>query len=351
MKQTLLILAKLLLVLFIVSTSPVYAQKAVCVYCGVELPNGTHKPGCPYYKKTGTTSSKPNTSNNTRSASGSLYILDAINSLLDNMLSEPETDKTSEEMIFVRKKRTSDSIDEVNHNNMMKSFKKLDDAKPSEMKSIDDYSPGKFNKVNFNCKITSYKGAIEIRRNGTLIADSKNIEAVELQVGDVIRTGTTGIIKLHYDFEKGGKDLILGGNTEMEIVKNESGSNIPNLKKGRFFAAAESVPEDVQRLVNSYWNKLKKKVEVRTPTAVCAVRGTIFTIDQDDAIGSEFNVFDGSIMVAPISGIDSVIVNKGEKVIVTPQGKILNLLPADLKKLELWREEISQIESEENTIK
>ena len=352
MNRTLMIFTNLLLVLLIVSSLPVYAQKAVCVYCGVELPNGIHKPGCPYFKKPSATGSKPATSNSgnkSGSAPGSVYIFNAINSLLDG-ISDPETDQNNEE-IAAREKRINDSIQNAKHDNMMKSFKMLDNSKPAGMKSIDDYSPGKFNKVNFNCKITSYTGVVEILRKGKLIAESRNIGEIELQPGDVIRTGTMGIVKLHYNFENGGKDLILGGHTELEIIKNESGNNIPMLRRGRFFAAGETVPENVQKYVWNYKNNLKKQADLRTPDAVCAVRGTLFTIDQDDAAGSEFNVFNGSILVAPITGTDSVLLTKGKRVVVSPQGKISDLLPADLKKLALWRDEITKIESEENTIK
>ena len=342
MKKTSLIPANLLLVLFIVSTLPVVAQKAVCVYCGVELPYGTHKPGCPYYKKPATSSS----GKSTRSQSdNTISILNAINFLLDDMLSEePDADKVRDEIIAAEKKRIDDSIKEVNHNKMMSSFKKLDDGKSSGMKSLDEYTPGKFSKVHFNCKITSYTGAVEIRRNGKIIAYSKNIGDVELQAGDVIKTGIPGIVKMHYEFESGGKDIVLGANTEMKIEKNEDGNLVPDLQRGSFFAAGETVPENVQRYAKSLLYRLRKKFEIRTPTAVCGVRGTIFTVNQNDTTGCEFNVFDGSIIVAPVTGVDSIVVNKGEKVIVTPGGKISDLLPADLKILELWRAEISQIE-------
>ena len=342
MKKTSVILTNLLLVFLIASSLPVVAQKAVCVYYGVELPYGTHKPGCPYYKKPVAASSGKSTG---AQSDNTISILNAINFFLDDMLSEePETDKVRDEIIAAEKKRINDSIKEANHNKMMSSFKKLDDGKSSGMKSIDDYSPGKFKKVNFNCKITSYNGVVEIRRNGKIIAYSKDIEGVNLQVGDVIRTGTMGLVRLHYDFENGGKDIILVGNTEMEIVKNESGNNIPSLKKGRYFAAGETLAENVYSDARSLFLQFKKRIQVRTPAAVVAVRGTMFTIDHNDSTGSEINVFDGSIIVAPISGTDTVIVEKGSKVIVPPSGEISKILPADLKQLEHWRNEISRIE-------
>ena len=341
---------RLLFIPFLFITSSVMAQlpepTAACADCGRRasyIQKYGHAPTCKYYKapvkKSSVNKSSGNSSPSVPSISSTPGSLDeAIDNSINFM---NRLDPKPDPKVVEERKRQDDlrkSEEDARYNSALRSMKGM----PSE---------SKINKVNFNCKITSYIGAVEILRKGEIIAESGNIGEIELQPGDVIKTGTIGIVKLHFNFENGGKDLILGGNTEMEIIKNESGTNIPKLRRGRCFTAGETLPENVQKYVRNYFSNLKKQAMLKTPDAVCGVRGTIFTVDHDDATGSEFNVFDGSILVAPIIGTDSVLLTKGQKVVVNPKGEISDLLPADLKKLELWREEISQIESEENTIK
>ncbi|MHC1780213.1 MAG: hypothetical protein AB9922_08255 [Bacteroidales bacterium] len=329
--------------LLITGLSEIYAQNAVCVYCGVQLPNGVHKSGCPYYKNPVSTG---NTKGSGSVLNSSTQILNVINLLISlDKMSKAEADakRKAIEIEVAERKRIKDSIDEINHKKIISSLKRLDDGTKPQMKPLNFIPKVKISEIHFNCKIISYFGVVEIKRNGRIIAYSKDIGEFDLQEGDVISTGTTGIMKLHYSLESGGKDFIMGGNTEVKIVKNKFGAFIPYLIKGRTFTAGENIFESAQNYGNSYLSAFKNRFQVQIPNAVTCPRGTIYTLDQSDSLGCEINVFDGSVVVFPDSGIDSVIVESGRSLIVSPKGELSIISPYNLARLEYWKKEISQL--------
>ena len=59
---------------------------------------------------------------------------------------------------------------------------------------------------------------------------------------------------------------------------------------------------------------------LHTPTAVCAVRGTKYTVDVKDGNTTEINVLEGAVEISNIKGDKKIIVKEGYKAIVTIEG-------------------------------
>ena len=85
-----------------------------------------------------------------------------------------------------------------------------------------------------------------------------------LDPNDVVKTGPDGIAEVYLD-DKG--TMSLGRNTELEITSTEQADAVFSINFG-------SLAAKIKRLLND-----KFKLQVRTPSAVCAVRGTEFAVE------------------------------------------------------------------------
>jgi hypothetical protein len=79
----------------------VLGQNPVCVYCEVQLPNGVHKEGCPYYIEHGKKESK-SSSNDIR--------LTIIQSLINFIFSDKSTDNKEKERQLIEQKKELEKI-------------------------------------------------------------------------------------------------------------------------------------------------------------------------------------------------------------------------------------------------
>jgi len=107
-----------------------------------------------------------------------------------------------------------------------------------------------------------------------------------LDPNDSVKTASDGIAELYLD-DKGA--MAIGRNTELEISSLDQGDTV-------FTLASGSLVAKVKHFLNE-----KFRMQVRTPSAVCAVRGTEFAVDYSK-LGKETSVavFDeGRVVVTP----------------------------------------------------
>lgn len=125
----------------------------------------------------------------------------------------------------------------------------------------------------------------------------KPLEAGKLvHAGDVIRTGPDGTVELRWARWAGGIRIKLGPNSKFTVkraVRNRT----------------KKTEEAVLRLdEGSVWVRLRKalssksKFEVETPTAVAAVRGTIFQVTVEAGGATRVSVWEGTVSVKPEQG-------------------------------------------------
>lgn len=363
MKTIKVISGIVLISIMLVQPFNLIAQNCVCALCNVSCssPASAHtNPSCPVYKNR-----VANSGSGTISSSKSMETA-IMGAILQSMLSSSKNNsaKSAEEKLKLEReeqernkqlaikqeklKRHNDSIAQVNHGKMMKDYKKLDDGGELSYKGLDTEKKWKVS-TNFNCKITSFKGEVSIfKSNGTVQKLSKD-QSVNLAPGDWIYTGKDSWLKLHYEFEKGGKDMILGQNSFMNIVTNEKGTNVPNLVKGRTYVT-NSVVDDISAVVqekiigleNELQKKkelLRQKFEVRTGIAIIATRGTTFSVSQDSLSGTTLIVTEGAVDLTGLLIEQKIIVEAGYKGIVTPLGEILGPIKIEEAEIEKWWKE------------
>lgn len=237
---------KVYFVLFIVlvSTSVNFAQNnCTCALCGCpcSAPASAHtNPNCPVYQNYHSGHSSNASVNKTTLEQE--IMLNIFSKVLNNLFNEnkPNEPRLSDQdkekgkleetqkqkalaVLLAKQKRYKDSIAQVKYDKMMKDYKQLDGSGDLTFKTLDKPS------VHFNCKILAYKGSVTVfRSNGQRIILSDE-QSVDLTPGDWISTGKDSRLKLHFAFENGGEDAILGSNSVVNIITNEVGTQEPKL--------------------------------------------------------------------------------------------------------------------------
>jgi hypothetical protein len=327
-----------------------FAQSASCANCGrthAQIMSTGHAPSCKYYVATKTNSSQSSSpSGNSSGNATDALIMGVMNAIInsgnENAAEKEEAEKREAELAAQRaaeeeKKKAAE--EKVKNDKLDKSYKPLGNTE-LEYKQLDK-SPG-FTPVSFNCKITSHSGQIKVRKpNGDVyvLGDGQNIE---IQIGDVIATGSDGRIKIHFAFETGGKDMTIDKNTKVRIVKGEDGIQQPELFDGNLHVSnsvMDKVEEAYEREKAIISNKLKKKFEIRFPSGALAVRGTDFTVSASPQNGTEVNVMEGSVELKGIGNEDPIIIEAGFKGNITLLGEISGPVKIDMSTIEKWWEE------------
>ncbi len=152
--------------------------------------------------------------------------------------------------------------------------------------------------------LISVKGKVEVKMlTGQTIAGEVGLIVSK---GEQIVTGANGQAEIRYP---NGSISEIGANAKVTVEKCGEENTI-TLLIGK-----------VQAMVK----KLKpgQKFEIKTPTAVCSVRGTKFVVEVDEDFKTKISVFEGLVAARQIKGI-------GEEVLVHPQERIeiLENMPA-----------------------
>ncbi len=337
-------------------------SEAYCQYCLAKWP-APHKTDCRYYKKSQT--NKPDASAGAKSTSLEQQIIMQIfagmvqNTLNSNngqkkQQTEAEKQKLLQEEKFkqqrmvallTRQKKYNDSIAQAKHDKMMKEYKPLEGNEDVAFKKIDDAKPI----INFNCKITSFKGkVIIVKPNGKMIVlneDSPINAPIDLAPGDIIATAFNSRVKLHYAFEKGGHDVLLGQKTAIRIVEAEDGTQEPVLynERGNMYVTnnivSEKIAETKEEIITEaekQLGKLRRKMQIRVPGGTAAVRGTEFAISVDALGNSQVLVLDGIVDVKGNLYDNTVTLTAGYLGVVNDNGEIIGVYKFEIDRLEKW---------------
>lgn len=145
---------------------------------------------------------------------------------------------------------------------------------------------------------------------------SKITGEMPLDPNDVVKTSADGIAEIYLD-DKGA--ITLGRNTELEITDLVLEDTIFSLNFGSLVAK-------IKHFLNE-----KNKLQVRTPSSVCAVRGTEFAVEYSQ-LGKEASaaVFDeGRVAVteADGSGKEEYLLEKNTEIHFSPAQKRFRAIP------------------------
>lgn len=198
-----------------------------------------------------------------------------------------------------------------------------------------------------------------------------------LEPGDEI--WTYGNSSVEMQFLDGRGTLKLGEYSKFKIEEDGQGTQIINMLKGKIYIGIDKIDdyqkmmeekisryksdtalvkdEVVDRLVEEHeklQERLKKAqrgyqsssllwpllpgAEIRTPTAVIAIRGTKILVFEDEKAGTEVIVLEGIVDVKPIKGEESIPVDAGYRIRATKDGVISRPEKIDQAKIERWWE-------------
>lgn len=163
-----------------------------------------------------------------------------------------------------------------------------------------------FAEDEYDARLSSIAGTADVQTGGEADPWREAEEGMPLSAGDKVRTGEGSSAEITLD---DGGVIRLSSDSSVDISSLSSGSSSFTLRLGALVAK-----------IRAGFIKTRKKMEVRTPAAVCAVRGTEFGVEHDQASGeTTAGVFDeGSLSVASTGKDGSVLseetVGKGNEV-------------------------------------
>lgn len=152
-----------------------------------------------------------------------------------------------------------------------------------EMMNANSYNQNQ--SENWDARLKVVSGSVMVKASGSE-EWSKVTGEVPLESDDAVKTSADGVAELYLD-DKGA--VAVGRNTELEISNIEQSDAVFTLSHG-------SIVAKLKKFMNE-----KFKFQVRTPSAVCAVRGTEFAVEYSQ-LGKEtaVAVFDeGRVAVTP----------------------------------------------------
>ncbi|MCK4935970.1 MAG: FecR domain-containing protein, partial [Elusimicrobiales bacterium] len=153
-------------------------------------------------------------------------------------------------------------------------------------------------------KILAFTGKVEVR----LSIDDEDWIPVKrnmiIKEGGTIRTGSNGAAVIRMPNKT---KIWLRANSNLEVEENKSFSSRISLLFG-------SIKIRVPHLLK------REKFRVKTPTAICAIRGTEFTLSTSEEGKMRIAVLYGEVKLSYL-----IPPNKGKRVIYIPQGHVLSV--------------------------
>lgn len=144
--------------------------------------------------------------------------------------------------------------------------------------------------ISYSAYISSHKGWVEIKKASSgewsRVSDEGRINLAE---GDEMRTRRASMAELYMD---DGSKISIAPMSFFKVSKENKEISSLGLFAGR---------------IRSWVRKFSKKFEVRTPAAVCAVRGTDFVVSADETGNTRVEVYEGSVVAGDASGRTSLI--------------------------------------------
>ncbi|HWR90762.1 MAG TPA: FecR domain-containing protein [Dissulfurispiraceae bacterium] len=155
--------------------------------------------------------------------------------------------------------------------------------------------------------LTNVKGHVEMRlgNSDTWQPATANERIPE---GSFIRTGQDSAAEITFD---NGEKLSMRELTHVGLETSRDKGDILTFR--RFFLGSGKVVDRVMKATGK-----ENRTEIRTPSATCAVRGTVFRGSVDAGQTSRFEVLDGSVNIMtgrqkiPVAQGEGIIVRKGE---------------------------------------
>lgn len=184
------------------------------------------------------------------------------------------------------------------------------------MKSGNNYSQAKTQSWDARLKVISGKVLVKTAEGGD---EWFSVEGVlPLDPDDVIKTSSDGLAEIYMDDKA---SMALGRNTEMEIASLAQEDAVFSINFG-------SLAAKIKHFLNE-----KQKFSVRTPTAVCAVRGTEFAVEYSqmnkETAAAVYDEGSVAVTVSDDSGKpgQEFLLEKNTELVISPDTKRFHPVP------------------------
>jgi len=177
--------------------------------------------------------------------------------------------------------------------------------------------------------VAEFSGEIDIiKKNGNIVDSELSL----IETGDEIRTADN---ITEVQVLEGRGTIIIGQNSRLMISDDSDEKQAVALSEGKAYLSIDKVDEymkglndfikeykDAPLAIEESWKNMKEKIrhwsekqfELKTPTAICAVRGTRFIVEVKDKDISQIAVLEGAVEVINIKEGTNVVVEKGYSV-------------------------------------
>lgn len=170
--------------------------------------------------------------------------------------------------------------------------------------------------------VIEQRGQVEQRNAEGVWTALGTDSAAPLRSGDRLRTGAGS--GAEFMLQDGATAAQIAADTELQLTLDDMGNAVIDISRGAFFAA-----------VTPLLNRMKR-MEVRTPTAVLAVRGTRFAVRQTADGSTELLVLAGAVAAMPADGGTTVMVESGQRLLMRPGESFGAVAPIDWSTTRRW---------------
>jgi len=197
---------------------------------------------------------------------------------------------------------------------------------------------GQTNKLNAVAR--DFTGQVSITRLSGEKIDLKSAAANTMEAGDIINTSSDG--KIDLDFLEGRGNVTVGPDSKVRMIKEKDSTDVLEVMKGEIYSSVLKTDEYEKKIIDLYQSfstdsllrsvepyknftpeqwvlfarryamKYEKKFRVRTPTAICGIRGTRFTVTVIDENTTELQVLEGKVEISPAGVNETVMVEGGQ---------------------------------------
>lgn len=156
--------------------------------------------------------------------------------------------------------------------------------------------------MSTDAAVIEQRGQVERRSAAGNWTPLSGASAEPLQSGDRLRTGPNGGAELM--LQDGVTAAQIAADTELQLTLDDVGNAVLDLSRGAFFAAVSQLRDH------------KKRMQVRTGSGTCSVRGTRFAVRQAPDGSTELLVLEGVVEAMPLDGGSAVRVEAGQRLVM-----------------------------------
>lgn len=216
--------------------------------------------------------------------------------------------------------------------------------------------------------VSKFSGEVSLLRansgsNATSLSNSSVPNPGYLAPGDEIQTGNNSMTELQILSGRG--KMTMGENSKLRVEKDNGDAEVIRTLEGKFHFLvdkAEKFRADLEtdltalketlaqlsvdskdtyeRFKKALTAKIQKKFETKTRVSVAiAVRATEYVVNENQDGSSEIVVIEGKVDVTELDGIKSVMVETGQVVSISSDGKLSGVRQIETSAMPKWWEE------------